>query len=98
MVAELLCAGGTRPYDQEITRAMRFYGLEAKYPLILDYTVHALEEHEFASAPRSAPYEVGGIVFWRKEQAGEAESMECRGHRASPGTQLPHLPESASHG
>ena len=69
-LADLLCEGDTRPYDSEITRAFNFYGMEADYPLMLDYAVHSLAEHEFAEAPKSSPFQVGPTIFWRRTQAG----------------------------
>lgn len=67
-LADLFCERDSRPDDLEVSRALRFYGLEAGYPLILDYSVHAIEEAEFTTMPKSCPFEIGATVFWRKEQ------------------------------
>jgi len=69
-LADLLCEGDTQPFDLEMTRALNFYGLEADYPLMVDYSVHALEEREFTEMPKSSPFQLGYATFWRKGQPG----------------------------
>lgn len=68
-MADLLCEGDTPPYDAEMTKAFSFYGLMADYPLMLDYSVHALDEQEFSRIPKSAPFKLGDMIFWRREEA-----------------------------